>query len=461
MSVAVRSEMDELVSLRPGVFLATDEERLILFSRHAWYRSESFGAPTARKRAVLARLAQGAFPATELEASTTGADGKFGEALWAGGWLVRTVRFAGRDLYSLQPVDAFPDAPEFSVENLTLCRFAVLRREDGEMVVESPLARARMLVHDAAVTAMVVELAQGEGSRPATRWPQPVRDAMLRDMSHAGLAVPRSGDDDPDLRLWSPPDLWLHRRSRMGNGGYAGVGFGRTEWATPFVEPSAPDQGRQAGPAIELYRPDLEALRRSDRPLTAVLEDRRSTRTHDDEAPITVQQLGELLYRCAAERSRVTDGRPGWVGRPYPSGGGAYELELYPVVRHVDGLAPGMYHYEPRTHQLRLVRGPSSEVGRLLQAAGWSARANQPQVLIVAAARFGRLTSTYEELAYALVLKHVGVLYQTMYLVATSMGLAACALGASDAMAFTDATGLGYAVESSVGEFMVGSRTPN
>src|SRR5205085_274466 len=140
-----------------------------------------------------------------------------------------------------------------------------------------------------------------------------------------------------------------------------------------------------------------------------------SIRTHDDDHPITVHQLGELLYRCAAERRRITDGGQERIGRPYPSGGGMYELELYPVVRHVGGLAPGMYHYDPHAHQLRLVRGPGREIDRLLQGARWSAMAPaQPQVLVVLAARFGRLTSTYEQLAYSLILKHVGVLYQTM-----------------------------------------------
>ena len=54
-------------------------------------------------------------------------------------------------------------------------------------------------------------------------------------------------------------------------------------------------------------------------------------------------------------------------------------------------------------------------------------------------------------------LRHTGVLYQTMYLVATSMGLAGCALGAGDTAAFASATGLALAVESPVGEFALGS----
>jgi SagB-type dehydrogenase family enzyme len=245
----------------------------------------------------------------------------------------------------------------------------------------------------------------------------------------------------------------------MGNGGYAGEGFGRTGWAAPYVEPPAGPE--RPGVVVELDRPDLETLGRSDRPLTEVLEERRTIRAHNDDDPITIQQLGELLYRCAAHRSRTTEGGAERVRRPYPSGGGMYELELYPVVHHVAGLEPGMYHYDAQDHQLHLVSKSGPETDRLLQGAMWSSLAPaRPQVLIVVAARFGRLTSMYEQLAYSLVLKHVGVLYQTMYLVATAMGLAPCALGAGDAMAFTEATGLPYTVEGSVGEFMLGSRNP-
>ena len=64
----------------------------------------------------------------------------------------------------------------------------------------------------------------------------------------------------------------------------------------------------------------------------------------------------------------------------------------------------------------------------------------------------------YEGVAYALILKHVGVLYQTFYLVATAMGLAPCGLGGGDSDLFARAAGLDYASETSVGEFIVGSR---
>ncbi len=63
----------------------------------------------------------------------------------------------------------------------------------------------------------------------------------------------------------------------------------------------------------------------------------------------------------------------------------------------------------------------------------------------------------YDAIAYAATLKHVGVLYQSMYLVATAMGLAPSALGSGDSDLFAAAAGTQYTVETSVGEFMLGS----
>lgn len=457
--VATLSCRDELLTLRPGVYLAAAEERMVLYRRSSWQRAQAFGPPTAAKRAALRKLAERPCSAAELRSGADAPDGGFDaflQDLELGGWLVRTVRHEGRDMYSVQPVGSNRARPAHRPADLTLSRFAVLRREGTELVVESPLATARVVIHDPACAVVVAELVTGgaDGLTVASA----MRAALLDDMSRTGLAEPRAADDDADLRLWSPSDLWFHQRSRSGNGGYGGIGFGRTGWAEPFLE-RATSEAPRAESGTALARPDLEALRASDPSLTAVLEDRRSLREHNDAAPLTVEQLGELLFRCAAARTRIHEGRE-HVRRPYPAGGAAYELEIYPVVRHVTGLAPGMYRYDPHTHRVDLVRGPGPAVERLLRnAQGSAAMASRPQVLLVVAAKFGRLTATYEELAYALVLKHVGVLHQTMYLVATAMGLAACALGAGDPAAFTAASGLPYPAQSSVGEFILGGRS--
>jgi hypothetical protein len=49
------------------------------------------------------------------------------------------------------------------------------------------------------------------------------------------------------------------------------------------------------------------------------------------------------------------------------------------------------------------------------------------------------------------------VLYQTVYLIATAMGLSVCGLGGGDAEDFAAATVLDYHDEGSVGELVLGS----
>jgi hypothetical protein len=80
-----------------------------------------------------------------------------------------------------------------------------------------------------------------------------------------------------------------------------------------------------------------------------------------------------------------------------------------------------------------------------------------PDLLIILSARFHRVSWKYESIPYALILKDVGVILQTMYLVATAMGMAPCALGGGNSVAFSRAAGLDFWLEGSVGEFMLGS----
>ena len=102
----------------------------------------------------------------------------------------------------------------------------------------------------------------------------------------------------------------------------------------------------------------------------------------------------------------------------------------------------------------------SAEVGKLLTAASGATGIAQErlQVLVVVAARFPRFAWKYQSMAYGLILKNTGVLIQTMYLAATAMGLAPCGVGCGDADQFARAAGTDYYAETSVGEFLLGSR---
>lgn len=428
--------------------------------------------PAGWQDLVLRRLAAGPASRAELRAAVTAPAPMAGRLddlltrLRDTGWLAVTALQEGRPQYTLEPVGRPTGPPPATGASPPgLSRFAIIRRDADGLLVESPLAWAVVRVHDPAVLTAIGALAtvpgqSGPDGRPGPL-PPVVAGRLWHDLIWAGLAAPaHPAAEEAGLRLrqWSPADLWFHRRSRAP---VAVAGFGGTWWARGSFEPLPACRPPFAGPVVELPRPDLDRLRATDPPLTAVLEDRRSIRRHDDTAPVSVRQLGELLYRCARNRQLLSGEGVEYADRPYPSGGGSYELELYPVVRHAAGLAAGMYHYDPQQHRLERVCGPDPAVRRLLRTAAEAAQQSEPpQVLLVIAARFGRVMWKYEGLAYALILKHVGVLYQQICLVATAMGLAPCALGGGDPEAFVAATGLDPLVEGSVGELMLGSCPP-
>jgi SagB-type dehydrogenase family enzyme len=197
------------------------------------------------------------------------------------------------------------------------------------------------------------------------------------------------------------------------------------------------------------------------------MEGRQSQRSYGAE-PVTAEELGELLYRAARLRAVIVPqsagpepGR-GWrdprlSDRPYPGGGACYELELYLTVRECVGIPPGIYHYDPGQHCLELVNADHKVAEHLLlSAAETTGMGVLPPVLITMTARFQRLSWKYEGIAYATVLKDVGVLLQNLYLVCTAMGLAPCALGAVNLELSARAFGTDWRLEPSVGQFIFG-----
>jgi SagB-type dehydrogenase family enzyme len=124
-----------------------------------------------------------------------------------------------------------------------------------------------------------------------------------------------------------------------------------------------------------------------------------------------------------------------------------------------EGVARGFYWYDSMNHALSLIREANRDTESMLLEASRSAGGHScPQILIILAARFQRVSWKYQSIAYALILKNVGVIYATMYLVATAMGLAPCALGGGDSDCFTKLSGTDYLKETSVGEFLLGSK---
>ncbi|MEU4837295.1 SagB family peptide dehydrogenase [Nocardia testacea] len=377
--------------------------------------------------------------------------------LAAEGWLAATVLDGERDLYTLDPFTTPPDRPDGPPPAPgALSKFAILHRDTSGFVLEHPLSWCDLRIGDPRIVALLGGQDPAESGLPAELVRRLAGDlhwgGFTADPAHEAAQFPR--------RSWSAPDLWFHRRSTLGPRTVTWEHFGPTKWAKgQFPQPAA-RKPAYPGTPVALPVPDLDALRAADPSLTAVLEDRYSCREYDDAAPITRSQLAELLYRTARTRETKPVG-PGeeLLSRPYPSGGGVYEIEVYPIVRSVAGLEPGMYHYDSFGHALHRIAEPDSpEIGRLIRSTSATlAGGAEPQVVLLLAARAGRVMWTYEQVAYASILKHVGVLMQTVYLAGTAMGLGICAQGFSDTAAFVAAAGVDELEECGVGSIIVGS----
>ena len=131
----------------------------------------------------------------------------------------------------------------------------------------------------------------------------------------------------------------------------------------------------------------------------------------DIEQPVTLPRprtplpARRTLLASALAAQGITEPRRGF--RAAPSAGALYPIELYPVVRDVVGLEPGIYHYAVQEHAHR-VYSPAK----------------------------------YRERAYRYVLLEAGHVGQNLCLAATGLGLGACTVGAFDDDDLTDTSTL-------------------
>lgn len=357
-----------------------------------------------------------------------------------------------------------------AAETVVLSRFAYLRRRGNEMVLESPRAGALFRIGEPAIAAALATLATPQKISRLRRqdgFPGTELLALLVDCqilfridagSQQGL---RQAEGDGNLVLWDFHDLLFHTHSTEGRqanplGGlypYAGL-----------IPPPPAVRPRWPGKKIDL-RQLSDAPPETPSPFARLLHERHSTRDFDDRQPITLAELARFLDNTARirakwkDRADLGDGGPvvEYAARPYPAGGGAYELELYLAVANCEGLARGFYHYDADRHALVPIAVRAPELDALLADAEFAMGAPAaPQILITIAARFGRVSWKYSSVAYSLILKDVGVLLQTLYLMATDMGLGGCAIGTNNIDLFEKMTGIEFHIEGPVGQFALG-----
>jgi SagB-type dehydrogenase family enzyme len=367
----------------------------------------------------------------------------------------------------------WPQTPPLGNDDvLVLSRFAYLRRRGSAMVLESPRAGALFKISNPQIAAAMAVLSTPQTIKRFRRredFPGLELLALLVDsqilfkIDTAGDKGLRAAEGDDSLVVWDFHDLLFHARSTEGrHANPVGGLYPHLDIApSPAVRPPWPGEKLDLG---KFSAADTEAAS----PAVKLLRERRSIRDFDDERPITLAEVACFLGRTArvqstwSSRLDLDDGSQDgpmlvYTGRPYPSGGSSYELELYLAVDKCEGLPRGFYHYDAGDHALVPIEVRAAELDAVLRGAEFAMGATAaPQILITIAARFGRISWKYTSIAYSLILKDVGVLLQTFYLMATDMGLGGCAVGTVNIDLFARMTGLELHAEGPVGQFALG-----
>lgn len=221
-------------------------------------------------------------------------------------------------------------------------------------------------------------------------------------------------NDDPSFRSGQPAAWTFHRAS--------------ARWTYNAFEPPEtrpPMPGKEDLGCTPLVLPPARPLTMS---LDTAIAERLSCRAYTEGA-IGAVDLATVLSTAYGVRGSTQLGAIDLPERPVPSGGGLYPLELYVVIRAVDGVPAGVHHYVPAHHVLEPVRDealPPTFVTYLFMGQECAADA---AAVIVQSFVPGRSLWKYGERGYRYALCEAGHVAQNVNLAAAAIGLGTCNLG--------------------------------
>ncbi|MGN6519700.1 MAG: putative peptide maturation dehydrogenase [Dokdonella sp.] len=325
------------------------------------------------------------------------------------------------------------------------------RRRTRHWVALAPHLDAPVTVEEAAILALgsLSEAQWTAYAEVAARISEPVLQVLI----DAGLVFQRDRPTPAHLRdlalrdaQWHPLLATTHAFTR-----WSGVDSIEAQQASGIH--STADMMQAVGPPPSHYRRREDAGARIDldRPrdadLDVLLRRRATCRNFDVSTPLARAALASVLHRTFGEQAQETI-EPGAVAlkKNHPSGGGLHPLEAYLLVRRVEDMAAGLYHYNVEAHALdRLPAPPAFDPDAFAHTmvAGQHYFADAA-VLLVVAARFPRSFWKYRRhpKIYRAILLEAGHASQNLYLAATEIGLGAYVTAAINEVEIEQAFGL-------------------
>jgi SagB-type dehydrogenase family enzyme len=360
------------------------------------------------------------------------------------GALQDLVEFGGIALFkTLRKRRVGEQSKVFSVPHsrrIRLCHSSYLRPLGSALRIECAGSGGHTeILHSACLAAFFELRSQTSVSEIAERTPDLQISVIAEFVVHLlaiGAVIEAETPANSCMNYWEFHDLIFHTRSRYGR--HVG-GYGATY---RFSGSNAPAVGKalMIGSEVQMPAP-TDASNLSQFIIWDALERRASTRCPGRRPP-TLTEIGDLLYRSLRIISETKLGTDYIVQRPFPSGGARQELEVYLFLFERSEEYSG-FHYDAFGHKLIKISTRTDLVNHIMDGARWSCgREVNPPLLIVFACRISRMSWKYEGMSYATILKNVGAAMQTVYVAATGLGLACCAVGGGNSDLFAQAVGV-------------------
>ncbi|MBN1401156.1 MAG: SagB/ThcOx family dehydrogenase [Anaerolineae bacterium] len=158
--------------------------------------------------------------------------------------------------------------------------------------------------------------------------------------------------------------------------------------------------------------------------LWSALRDRRSVRSFGGR-PVTKLELSRLLWAAQGITHRTGE----FAFRTAPSAGALYPVETYVVVHQVEGIGPGIYHYQVEAHALEELQSGDFRLA-VARAALNQRMAAEADAVFIWTAIFARSKWKYDERAYRYIYLDAGHIAQNVALAAVAQGLGSCQIAA-------------------------------
>jgi SagB-type dehydrogenase family enzyme len=195
--------------------------------------------------------------------------------------------------------------------------------------------------------------------------------------------------------------------------------------------------------------------------LDNVLSRRRSVRKFSDMG-VSKRDLGSLLGHSVRPTETKQQNGITETFRPYPSAGGLFPIDLYPVITNGVNVDEGIYHYSPRDHALCLLKSDTTASdssgfrGTFLDADFARGVVSDAAITIVLTGNFSRIKVKYGPVGYRFALIEAGHIAQNLHLVAEALGLGSVPLGGFIDQELDDFIGVDGVNESTVYALAIG-----